>query len=247
MRGFSAVSLLLVDEAARVDDEMYLAIRPMLAVSRRDAVADEHAVREAGILLRDVGEWRGGLGAGAGAGGRVSADRGVVSGRGAKDDGRFAGSDSIVPGWWSGGQEGYVPGYVPSGIFDTKNNRVAHNGPPGIGASKENRMRIRPSGTRLRALPQSAFWSARPQSGPIVTVVLVDHCPAKRTQMLGIPGEQRRIVTRRGGRSPDAGVYPQKGAPPPGTAHQSDVKGVWHRFFRFVPCQTRGHPPSTSI
>jgi hypothetical protein len=33
VRGFSAVSLLLVDEAARVDDEMYLALRPMLAVS----------------------------------------------------------------------------------------------------------------------------------------------------------------------------------------------------------------------
>ena len=32
-RGFSAVSLLLVDEAARVSDELYLAIRPMLAVS----------------------------------------------------------------------------------------------------------------------------------------------------------------------------------------------------------------------
>ena len=33
VRGFSAVSLLLVDEAARVEDELYLAIRPMLAVS----------------------------------------------------------------------------------------------------------------------------------------------------------------------------------------------------------------------
>jgi hypothetical protein len=33
VRGFSAVSLLLVDEAARVDDDMYLAVRPMLAVS----------------------------------------------------------------------------------------------------------------------------------------------------------------------------------------------------------------------
>jgi hypothetical protein len=32
-RGFSAVSLLLVDEAARVSDDLYLAIRPMLAVS----------------------------------------------------------------------------------------------------------------------------------------------------------------------------------------------------------------------
>jgi len=32
-RGFSAVSLLLVDEAARVDDDLYKAVRPMLAVS----------------------------------------------------------------------------------------------------------------------------------------------------------------------------------------------------------------------
>jgi hypothetical protein len=34
IRGFSAVSLLLVDEAAGVADELYMAIRPMLAVSR---------------------------------------------------------------------------------------------------------------------------------------------------------------------------------------------------------------------
>lgn len=33
IRGFSAVSLLLVDEAARVEDDLYRAIRPMLAVS----------------------------------------------------------------------------------------------------------------------------------------------------------------------------------------------------------------------
>jgi hypothetical protein len=33
VRGFSAVALLLVDEAARVSDDLYLAIRPMLAVS----------------------------------------------------------------------------------------------------------------------------------------------------------------------------------------------------------------------
>ena len=33
VRGFSAVSLLLVDEATRVSDELYLAVRPMLAVS----------------------------------------------------------------------------------------------------------------------------------------------------------------------------------------------------------------------
>jgi hypothetical protein len=33
IRGFSGVGLLLVDEAARVDDELYIAVRPMLAVS----------------------------------------------------------------------------------------------------------------------------------------------------------------------------------------------------------------------
>jgi hypothetical protein len=33
IRGFSAVSLLLVDEASRVEDDLYLAIRPMLATS----------------------------------------------------------------------------------------------------------------------------------------------------------------------------------------------------------------------
>jgi hypothetical protein len=33
VRGFSAVSLMLVDEASRVSDDLYLAIRPMLAVS----------------------------------------------------------------------------------------------------------------------------------------------------------------------------------------------------------------------
>ena len=36
MRGFSAVSLLLVDEASRVPDELYKAMRPMLAVSDGD-------------------------------------------------------------------------------------------------------------------------------------------------------------------------------------------------------------------
>jgi hypothetical protein len=33
IRGFSKVSLLLIDEAARVEDELYLAMRPVLAVS----------------------------------------------------------------------------------------------------------------------------------------------------------------------------------------------------------------------
>jgi hypothetical protein len=34
IRGYSGVSLLIVDEAARVDDALYFAVRPMLAVSR---------------------------------------------------------------------------------------------------------------------------------------------------------------------------------------------------------------------
>ena len=36
MRGFSAVSLLVIDEASRVSDEMYKALRPMLAASDGD-------------------------------------------------------------------------------------------------------------------------------------------------------------------------------------------------------------------
>src|SRR5258708_20072589 len=36
VRGFSAVSLLVIDEASRVDDAMYNALRPMLAVKNGD-------------------------------------------------------------------------------------------------------------------------------------------------------------------------------------------------------------------
>ncbi len=36
VRGFSAVSLLLIDEASRVEDAMYKALRPMLAVGQGD-------------------------------------------------------------------------------------------------------------------------------------------------------------------------------------------------------------------
>ncbi len=36
VRGFSAVSLMLIDEAARLSDEMYKAVRPMLAVGDGD-------------------------------------------------------------------------------------------------------------------------------------------------------------------------------------------------------------------
>ena len=36
VRGFSAVSLLIIDEASRVDDEIYKALRPMLAIGGGD-------------------------------------------------------------------------------------------------------------------------------------------------------------------------------------------------------------------
>lgn len=39
IRGFSGVALLIIDEAARVPDELYLAVRPMLAVSRGVLIA----------------------------------------------------------------------------------------------------------------------------------------------------------------------------------------------------------------
>ena len=39
IRGFSGVTLLVIDEAARVDDNLYRAVRPMLAVSRGRLVA----------------------------------------------------------------------------------------------------------------------------------------------------------------------------------------------------------------
>jgi hypothetical protein len=39
VRGFSGVDLLVIDEAARVPDELYLAVRPMLAVSSGRLIA----------------------------------------------------------------------------------------------------------------------------------------------------------------------------------------------------------------
>jgi hypothetical protein len=80
VRGFSAVSLMLIDEASRVDDGMYQALRPMLArpvwshlcrhyigirpghsvfsQTRGGLVAAEHAVPEARVFLPDVAAWR---------------------------------------------------------------------------------------------------------------------------------------------------------------------------------------------
>ena len=51
LRRYSAASLLIIDEAARVEDAVYKALRPMVAVGDGDSVVVEHSEREAGILL----------------------------------------------------------------------------------------------------------------------------------------------------------------------------------------------------
>ena len=56
VRGFSAVSLLLIDEAARVEDAMYKALRPMLAVGGGDLWLASSAARQERIFLRVLWE-----------------------------------------------------------------------------------------------------------------------------------------------------------------------------------------------
>jgi hypothetical protein len=55
IRGFSGVRLLLVDEAARVCDNLYRAVRPMLAVSRGRLVALSTAFARQGWFFE---EWQ---------------------------------------------------------------------------------------------------------------------------------------------------------------------------------------------
>jgi hypothetical protein len=57
IRGFSAVSLILIDEAARVPDELYYSIRPMLAVSGGRLIALSSPFGRRGFFY---GEWAGG-------------------------------------------------------------------------------------------------------------------------------------------------------------------------------------------
>ncbi len=76
IRGFSGVTRLIVDEAARVPDALYYAVRPMLAVSGGPADCDEHAVGQAGVVAHRVdGGWRG-LAAGGSASRTLPTDRG---------------------------------------------------------------------------------------------------------------------------------------------------------------------------
>jgi hypothetical protein len=57
VRGFSGTSLLIVDEAARVDDELYYAVRPMLAVSGGALMMLSTPFGKRGVFYE---EWTGG-------------------------------------------------------------------------------------------------------------------------------------------------------------------------------------------
>lgn len=59
IRGFSGVDLLIVDEAARVSDELYYAIRPMLAVSGGSLMMMSTPFGKRGVFFE---EWENGTG-----------------------------------------------------------------------------------------------------------------------------------------------------------------------------------------
>ena len=59
VRGFSGVDLLIVDEAARVADELYYAVRPMLAVSGGSLMMLSTPFGKRGVFFE---EWKGGKG-----------------------------------------------------------------------------------------------------------------------------------------------------------------------------------------
>jgi hypothetical protein len=56
VRGFSSVSMLIVDEAARVPDEVYLALRPSLAVANGDVVLLSTPRGKRGFFYREMTE-----------------------------------------------------------------------------------------------------------------------------------------------------------------------------------------------
>ena len=59
VRGFSGVSMLVVDEASRVPDDLYLACRPMLAVSRGRLVLLSTAWAQGGFFFTEWTEGEG--------------------------------------------------------------------------------------------------------------------------------------------------------------------------------------------
>jgi hypothetical protein len=59
VRGFSGAALLVLDEAARVDDSLYYAVRPMLAVSGGSLMMLSTPYGKRGVFFE---EWTGGIG-----------------------------------------------------------------------------------------------------------------------------------------------------------------------------------------
>jgi hypothetical protein len=59
IRGFSGVSLLIVDEAARVEDELYYSCRPMLAVSGGDLLLLSTPFGKRGVFYEEWTEGQG--------------------------------------------------------------------------------------------------------------------------------------------------------------------------------------------
>jgi len=59
IRGFSGVNLLILDEAARIDDGLYYAVRPMLAVSGGSIMMLSSPYGKRGVLYE---EWEHGVG-----------------------------------------------------------------------------------------------------------------------------------------------------------------------------------------
>ncbi|HEY3743359.1 MAG TPA: terminase family protein, partial [Bryobacteraceae bacterium] len=53
-RGFSAISMLIIDEASRVPDRVYLALRPALAVSRGDLILISSPNGRRGFFYREM-------------------------------------------------------------------------------------------------------------------------------------------------------------------------------------------------
>jgi hypothetical protein len=61
IRGFSSVQLLIIDEAARVPDDLYRAVRPMLAVSRGQVICLSTPFGQRGFFWKEwtgSGPWR---------------------------------------------------------------------------------------------------------------------------------------------------------------------------------------------
>ena len=53
MRGYSAASLVVIDEAARVPDELYRSVRPMLAVSGGDLICMSTPFGQRGFFWKE--------------------------------------------------------------------------------------------------------------------------------------------------------------------------------------------------